>query len=167
MDKIQITSEQLTDIRKTFDFGFGEIIVYEPTQKMIDEYYDFIESINNNVGISGVDLIKTLIPLFTNLEISEEFLEENAYKLVDEPPLWLRKVQSEVSVIVNELSVLKVMSLKNTINQVSILDNLSEEDIKKYKNIDLKSVESKMSMLDIGKEKKIKDLEAEIEKLKG
>ena len=165
MNKIQITEELFRDIRKTFDFGFGEIIIYEPTEEVIEQYYEFMESINNPTDISGIDVVKVLIPLFTNLEISDEFLQENIHKLIESPPLWLREIQGEISTIVNKLSVLKIVSLKNTIDRISILDNLSEEDIKKYKNINLKSLKNKIELIDNNKENRINKLKEELKEL--
>ena len=166
MGKIEITKDKLSDVRKTFDFGFGEIIIYEPTEQMINDYYEFIESIGTPQKISGIDVVRVFLPLFTNLEFTDEFLEENIHMMIEEPPLWLRRVQAEISIIVNELSVLKVISLKNTINEVSVLDSLSEEDIKKYKNVNLESVNKKIDLLKDKKSKKIEELEEEIKKLK-
>lgn len=167
MGKLKITQENLQDVRKTFDFGFGEILIYEPTNEMIESYYEFIESLGTPESVSGIDVIRVFVPLFTNLEFDEEFLQENLHKIMEEPPLWFRRIQAEISIIVNELSALKVISLKNTIEQVTVLDNLSEEDIKKYKNINIDSLKNKIDLIDNKKDEEIEKLEKRLKELRG
>lgn len=114
-----INTSQDKIIRKTISLANKEIIVYEPTETECNEIMEYIKD-NKLQTIGGVETVKYLLPLLTNLDLNE--LDDNKLnEILNKKPLWLQLTVAEIQTIINQICNLELL---NTINQIQDAENL-------------------------------------------
>lgn len=103
-------------IIKELELDEGIIEIYEPNQNEIEEIQEYMidNTTEDSIDITEIGVIKYLIPKLTNLDLSD-VEEDYVYGLIDENPLWLRKVRIEIKNILNDINEIRTLELKNQI----------------------------------------------------
>jgi uncharacterized protein (UPF0147 family) len=186
-NKINIT-ELNREVRNIINFGSGDIIIYEPDQELIDEMISLQEQYYNENGetIPKSVIYMDVIPKLTNinLNVDDELLLQ---QMLEKPKLWLKWVLNEIDKVLIEANRLKSEEIKTQLkdletfverveNNYDIPNNVKNFFAKNKEKIlqsgDEEFIESAkmLNLIDVpeenAKEKKIKELELEIKKIK-
>lgn len=183
-------SELNKEIRKVLNFGDGDILIYEPTQEIVDEIIALQEAyyIENKTSIPKHILYMDVVPMLTNINLNIEN-ELELQEIFEKPKLWLQSVLNEIELIIIEINRVKRNKIKNQLieleelvkdvetskeipenvkeyfnkNKEFILDLGDKEFINSAKALNLIEVEEQIDE----KEQRIKELEEELKRLKG
>jgi hypothetical protein len=124
-------------VREAFATPDGVIEIYEPSAHEIDQIINLQSDkniIDNNgfASFDGLEVIKHIFPLLTNIDMSG-LSEEEIEKVIENPKIHLIIAQNYVVQIINEIN--KAVSLKmktnllnsdNLMDQVDLINQLPE-----------------------------------------
>lgn len=93
----------------------GETInVYEPTRDQVMEILSFQEKWikGSDLVISGIELIKIIFPMLTDIEGIEELTNDEIVSVVDNPTIAMVQVQHEIETIITEVYKTVILSTR-------------------------------------------------------
>lgn len=115
-------------VREVIENGDESIFVYEPTQEDIAKIIDLQELLvkgfgneNNDPGIiniTGVQLVRDLFPLLTNIKGLEELTDDEVTHIVSNPTIALIQTQHVIEMIVTQVYKTVILSAKKQILDV-------------------------------------------------
>ncbi|PGA05630.1 hypothetical protein [Bacillus mycoides] len=134
---IEITSLGVAErqIRELIRTPQGNIEVYEPTVNDIADIVDLqrdkgLGMDDGKIAFEGVDVIKTLFPLLTNIDFGD-ISDEELGKIIDNPSIHLLIAQQYVAQIVAEANKLyaqrvktELMNTDSTLAQMELLNTI-------------------------------------------
>lgn len=134
---IEITSLGVAErqIRELIRTPQGNIEVYEPTVNDIADIVDLqrdkgLGMDDGKIAFEGVDVIKTLFPLLTNIDFGD-ISDEELSKIIDNPSIHLLIAQQYVAQIVAEANKLyaqrvktELMNTDSTLAQMELLNTI-------------------------------------------
>lgn len=93
-------------VRNVIMSGAETIRVFEPskddTQKIIEMQEQFIQE-GDSLEITGAQVVRSLMPLLTDIEGLDELTDEEVELILEEPGLALTQVQQEIEIIITEV----------------------------------------------------------------
>lgn len=131
-------------LRELISTPQGSIEVYEPTLDVLTTIIDLQR--DNNLGMedgtvsfSGVDVIKILFPLLTNIEF-EDISDEELAQIIENPSVHLLIAQQVVAQIISEANKLyaeriktELMNTESTMAQMELMNSIPSLIIEKAK----------------------------------
>lgn len=111
-------------VRDVIDSPTGTITIFEPSVENIEaimQLDDIIASFNQDpdengegtLDIDGVTVLRSLIPMLTDLEIEDDMTEEEAEKILENPTLELMQVKEVLEGIVTQIYMFMILRYKN------------------------------------------------------
>lgn len=155
-------SRQIRDVITT---PTGQITIFEPTMEdtqAIMELQDLVASFNqdgdestNYLDISGVTVLKDIIPRLTDIEIPEDMTDEEIAKVVENPTVEMRSVMSYLSSIVTHIYKLMILNYKNDLELQDLVkdsEEISNQTMGMYIRNAVKTDEGRSSISEIQKQ---------------
>lgn len=115
----------------------GDIVVYEPTIEQADKILDLVQNDSDEVyqglsTFSGVQVLKVLFPMLTNIDFEDKEDEELA-EIIENPSIYLLQAQDAVRQIISSINVSYALRVKaeyseaeSTIRQAELLGMVPE-----------------------------------------
>ncbi len=151
-------------IRTIVDTPTGKVTVYEPTNEDVEkimELDDFISALNQDpdeegndidpdeyeatLEISGVTVMRELIPLLTDIEVPEELSDEELNKIIEHPTMALTMVKHVLTGIVTDVYKIMILSVQNELKSAD-LNYVTEQMTRQTMNM----VKDQASSTDVG-----------------
>jgi hypothetical protein len=162
-------------IRTIVDTPTGKVTVYEPTNEDVEkimELDDFISALNQDpdeegndvdqdeyeatLEISGVTVMRELIPLLTDIEVPEELSDEELNKIIEHPTMALTMVKHVLTGIVTDVYKIMILSVQNELKSADLTftsEELSNRIMDLYSGLGVNSDEGTQALKQIEKEK--------------
>lgn len=126
----------INPIRKQFDLGEGEVVIYQPNEDIINKIIEMQEFYykENKVSIPDRVIILELIKEITNIDFNMEN-ELYLHEILDNPPLWLKLVKEEIKEIMIDINKLKHQEARNNIKELEMYVEQYNSDLEMPNNV--------------------------------
>lgn len=113
-------------IREVIVSGKDKIVVYEPSVEDVDNIINyqetFVKGLNTGeITIDGVDIVKVLFPMLTDIEGIDELTDEEINAIVAEPSLAYLQVEQVIKGIIVEIYKTLVITSRTELIEMDLI----------------------------------------------
>lgn len=113
-------------IREVIVSGKDKIVVYEPSVEDVDNIINyqetFVKGLNTGeIAIDGVDIVKVLFPMLTDIEGIDELTDEEINAIVAEPSLAYLQVEQVIKGIIVEIYKTLVITSRTELIEMDLI----------------------------------------------